>query len=81
MFGKRKRRSAGGQDGTCQYDGLMYEVFADKQYGCPSEDSTDDCHNPVVAAISSLLTNPALFFGALSGALIAYFILGPLLFG
>ena len=54
----------------------VYDRASDDQVN-----ANDSPCKPYASAVVDYLTNPANVFAALSGALIAHFIIGPLLFG
>lgn len=62
------------------YDGSKAKMLRNEIPYRVNDQAANYRHKPVMNAIVSLLTNPAFFFGCLSGGLLARLILGPIVF-
>ena len=52
---------------------------ADEKHDQTGDNRANNCHTPIMRSVLSLLTNPAFFFGCLSGGLLAHFVLSPII--
>ena len=62
------------------YKDSLFDKKANNEHYKSSNNSSNYRHAPIMRSVLSLLTNPAFFFGCLSGGLLARLILGPIVF-
>lgn len=62
------------------YEDSLFDKKANNEHNKSSNDGSNNRHAPIMSSVLSLLTNPAFFFGCLSGGLLARFILSPIVF-
>lgn len=58
----------------------LFDKKANNEYYKSSNNGSNNRYAPIMRSVLSLLTNPAFFFGCLSGGLLARLILHPIVF-
>ena len=60
-------------------NGLSFSKNTNNKQYKPGNDGAKNRHTPIMQSVLSLLTNPAFFFGCLSGGFLSHFVLCPII--